>query len=174
MEWGQPGWNTELLRNLKKRFVQIQRYTWVNQFSEGKIFQFLSFSYSYGEVIGQIIAFHPTPPLLGVGDPLDWDILDPILAFIRIFSHLQLLIGESPSNPRMSVLDLEGFGKLGQEKGITTMVDSTFAPPSIQEPIKYGIDIVAHSAYVTILLFRKFKSVIMFPDFPDDIANSVV
>ena len=59
---------------------------------------------------------------------------------------LQMLIGETPSNPRISILDLEEFGKLGQEKGIVTMVDSTYASPYLQQPIKLGVDIVVHSA----------------------------
>ncbi len=55
-------------------------------------------------------------------------------------------LGETPSNPKMSILDLEAFGKLSQETGLITMVDSTFASPALQQPIKYGVDIVAHSA----------------------------
>ena len=45
----------------------------------------------------------------------------------------------------MSILDLEAFGKLGSKRGLLTMVDSTFAGPYIQQPIKYGIDVVIHS-----------------------------
>ncbi len=63
-----------------------------------------------------------------------------------ILFWIQMLIGETPSNPRISVLDVEALGKLGQETGITTLVDSTYASPYLLQPIKYGVDIVAHSA----------------------------
>ena len=60
--------------------------------------------------------------------------------------EFQMLIGETPCNPRISILDLEEFGKLGQEKGIITMVDSTYGTPYLQQPCKLGVDIVVHSA----------------------------
>lgn len=57
-----------------------------------------------------------------------------------------MIYGETPCNPSIDILNLEEFGKLGQShKGILTAVDSTFASPSLQQPIKYGIDIVVHS-----------------------------
>ena len=61
-----------------------------------------------------------------------------------------MLIGETPCNPRMTILDLEELGKLGQEKGIVTMVDSTFGTPYLQQPCRLGVDIVVHSAWVLI------------------------
>ena len=52
-------------------------------------------------------------------------------------------------NPTMSVLDVEGLGKLGKSlPGVITVVDATFASPYLVQPIKYGVDIVAHSWYV--------------------------
>lgn len=45
----------------------------------------------------------------------------------------------------MTLTDLEEFGKLGKSLGIITMVDSTFASPFNQKPIKHGLDIVIHS-----------------------------
>lgn len=61
--------------------------------------------------------------------------------------NTRLLIGETPCNPLISVLDVEAFGKLGQEHpGIYTLVDTTYATPYLLQPIKYGVDMVAHSA----------------------------
>ena len=60
--------------------------------------------------------------------------------------YLKMLIGETPCNPKISILDLEEFGKLGQEKGIITMVDSTYGSPYLQQPCKLGVDISVHSA----------------------------
>jgi len=67
-------------------------------------------------------------------------------AFRRaITDKTKMLYGETPANPNMSLLDLEEFGKLGKEKNILTVVDSTFASPYNQTPLTYGIDIVIHS-----------------------------
>jgi len=63
--------------------------------------------------------------------------------------NTKVLYGETPSNPILSITDLEQFGKLGESlrsTGLVTMVDSTFASPYLQKPIKYGIDLVIHSA----------------------------
>ncbi|KAL5021971.1 hypothetical protein ScPMuIL_001126 [Solemya velum] len=60
--------------------------------------------------------------------------------------NTKVLYGETPCNPDMTILDLEEFGKLGRSlEYVVTMVDSTFASPALQNPIKHGIDIVFHS-----------------------------
>ena len=57
-----------------------------------------------------------------------------------------MLYGESPTNPTMSILDVEAFVTLGKSlPGVITMIDATFAGPYLLQPIKYGIDIVIHS-----------------------------
>lgn len=54
-----------------------------------------------------------------------------------------LVIAESPSNPRLDLVDL---AELGAIKGPFTLLDSTFATPIGQQPLRYGIDLVLHSA----------------------------
>lgn len=54
-----------------------------------------------------------------------------------------LVIAESPSNPRLDLVDLD---ELGAITGPFTLVDSTFATPIGQQPIGHGVDIVLHSA----------------------------
>ncbi len=54
-----------------------------------------------------------------------------------------LVLAESPSNPRLELVDLE---ELGAIKGPLTMVDSTFATPLGQQPLAFGVDISLHSA----------------------------
>jgi cystathionine beta-lyase/cystathionine gamma-synthase len=54
-----------------------------------------------------------------------------------------LVIAESPSNPRLDVVDLDALGSI---VGPFTLVDSTFATPIGQQPIRHGVDIVLHSA----------------------------
>lgn len=54
-----------------------------------------------------------------------------------------LVIAESPSNPLLSLVDLD---ELGAITGPFTLVDSTFATPLAQNPLAHGVDIVLHSA----------------------------
>jgi cystathionine beta-lyase/cystathionine gamma-synthase len=46
----------------------------------------------------------------------------------------------------MRLTDLQAVAALGKDRGITTIVDNTFATPINQRPLEYGIDIVVHSA----------------------------
>ena len=57
----------------------------------------------------------------------------------------KLLFSESPTNPHLSVIDLERFAALGRKHGIETAVDATLATPYNIRPIGYGIDYVLHS-----------------------------
>lgn len=63
-----------------------------------------------------------------------------------IKENTKLIFIETPSNPNLDITDLGHIGKLGKEKGITTMVDNTFASPINQTPTDFGIDIILHSA----------------------------
>jgi cystathionine beta-lyase/cystathionine gamma-synthase len=54
-----------------------------------------------------------------------------------------LVLAESPSNPRLTVANLQ---ELGAIKGPFTVVDSTMATPLGQRPLDFGVDIVLHSA----------------------------
>ena len=54
-----------------------------------------------------------------------------------------LVLAETPSNPRLSVTNLE---ELGAINGPFTVVDSTLSTPLGQRPLDFGVDIVLHSA----------------------------
>ena len=54
-----------------------------------------------------------------------------------------LVIAESPSNPRLDLVDLDALGAI---TGPFTLVDSTFATPLGQQPVNHGVDLVLHSA----------------------------
>jgi cystathionine beta-lyase/cystathionine gamma-synthase len=54
-----------------------------------------------------------------------------------------LVLAETPSNPRLELVDLD---ELGAVTGPFTVVDSTFATPMGQQPIAHGVDLVLHSA----------------------------
>ena len=53
---------------------------------------------------------------------------------------------ESPTNPGVDILDLEAIGKIAKKHKLLFIVDNCFATPYLQKPIKYGADLVIHSA----------------------------
>lgn len=60
--------------------------------------------------------------------------------------NTRLLLSESPTNPYNRILDLERFAEIGKKHRVKTIVDATFATPYNQQPLRYGIDVVLHSA----------------------------
>ncbi len=52
---------------------------------------------------------------------------------------------ETPTNPLMNVIDIEGMANICRAKGIHLVVDNTFATPYLQQPLELGADIVVHS-----------------------------
>jgi O-acetylhomoserine (thiol)-lyase len=55
------------------------------------------------------------------------------------------VFGETISNPRGNVLDIEAVAKIAHERNIPLMIDNTFATPYLCRPIDHGADIVVHS-----------------------------
>lgn len=53
---------------------------------------------------------------------------------------------ETPSNPLLKVTDIAGIASVAKKEGLTTVCDSTFASPILQNPILLGADIVMHSS----------------------------
>ncbi|MFZ5831434.1 MAG: trans-sulfuration enzyme family protein [Planctomycetota bacterium] len=68
---------------------------------------------------------------------------DRLEATIR--PRTKLLLSESPTNPHLSVVDLERFVAIGRKHGVATAIDSTLATPLNQRPLEYGVDFVVHS-----------------------------
>ncbi|MEE8232065.1 MAG: PLP-dependent aspartate aminotransferase family protein [Thermoplasmata archaeon] len=62
-----------------------------------------------------------------------------------IRDNTRMLWAESPTNPLLKVVDLQALGELGREQDVLTVVDSTFASPYLQQPLKLGMDVVMHS-----------------------------
>jgi cystathionine gamma-synthase len=63
-----------------------------------------------------------------------------------INQNTKLLVSESPTNPHLSIVDLEKFAELGRRHGVETLIDATLATPYNLQPLDYGIDYVLHSA----------------------------
>ena len=60
--------------------------------------------------------------------------------------NTRMLISESPTNPHMSVVDLDRFAEIGRRTGVETLIDATLATPYNLQPIGAGVDYVLHSA----------------------------
>jgi cystathionine beta-lyase/cystathionine gamma-synthase len=54
-------------------------------------------------------------------------------------------LAESPTNPRLRILDLAARGA-GARGGARFVVDNTFATPYLQRPLRLGADAVVYSA----------------------------
>ncbi|KAI5808155.1 cystathionine gamma-lyase [Peziza echinospora] len=52
---------------------------------------------------------------------------------------------ESPSNPTLSLVDIQAVADVAHEYGVLVVVDNTFLSPYVQNPLKFGADIVVHS-----------------------------
>jgi methionine-gamma-lyase len=63
-----------------------------------------------------------------------------------IQDNTRVLYAETPANPTMNVTNLTQIAQIAKNAGCISVVDSTFASPVNQQPIKLGMDIVVHSA----------------------------
>lgn len=63
-----------------------------------------------------------------------------------ITPQTKLLISESPTNPHLSIVDLDRFAALGKRHGIQTLIDATLGTPYNLRPLASGVDYVLHSA----------------------------
>ncbi len=62
-----------------------------------------------------------------------------------VTDRTRVVVIESPTNPLLGVVDIAGVAEMARARGITTIIDNTFASPINQKPATMGIDIVVHS-----------------------------
>lgn len=74
---------------------------------------------------------------------LDLSSPENIIPYIN--ENTKLVWIETPTNPTMRIIDIEGVAKITKEHKILLTVDNTFASPYLQNPIDLGADIVMHS-----------------------------
>ena len=60
--------------------------------------------------------------------------------------NTKILYVETPTNPAVDILDLALIGKVAKKHNLIFIVDNCFATPYAQQPIKFGADLVIHSA----------------------------
>lgn len=53
---------------------------------------------------------------------------------------------ETPTNPAIELIDLEKVSTIAKKNNVLLIVDNCFATPYLQQPIKWGADVVIHSA----------------------------
>jgi O-acetylhomoserine (thiol)-lyase len=97
----------------------------------------------YGGTYNQL---HYTFPKLGVevdfvADPDD---LDAWRAAIK--PNTKAFYGETIGNPKGDIFDLEGVSAIAHDAGIPLVIDNTLASPYLAQPLRWGADIVTHSA----------------------------
>ncbi len=60
--------------------------------------------------------------------------------------NTRVLFCESPANPTLDLVDLEGVAAIARDAGALFMVDNVFATPILQRPLRHGADVVIYSA----------------------------
>lgn len=74
------------------------------------------------------------------------DMTDHAAVAAALKPNTKMLFAETPINPNLVVLDLAFLGQFCQQHKLISVVDNTFLTPLLQQPAKYGIDIIIHSA----------------------------
>jgi len=97
----------------------------------------------YGGTYNQL---HYTFPKVGVEVSFidDPDDLDAWRAAIR--PNTKALYGETIGNPKGDIFDFEGVAAVAHDVGVPLVIDNTLASPYLAQPLRWGADIVVHSA----------------------------
>ncbi|WP_272151973.1 trans-sulfuration enzyme family protein [Tenacibaculum aiptasiae] len=60
--------------------------------------------------------------------------------------NTKILYAETPTNPAVDIIDLELLGNIAKKHNLLLVIDNCFATPYLQNPIRFGADLVIHSA----------------------------
>ena len=74
------------------------------------------------------------------------DCTDPASIEKAIKENTRVVYIETPSNPSLTLIDIEAVAKITERQNIVLIVDNTFMTPYLQTPLSLGADIVVHSA----------------------------
>ncbi len=58
----------------------------------------------------------------------------------------KLVFFETPTNPTLSLVDIEAVVKIAKRVGSKTVIDNTLTSPASQTPVDFGVDIIVHAA----------------------------
>jgi O-acetylhomoserine (thiol)-lyase len=90
--------------------------------------------------------FHYTLPKLGIEVSFVEDPDDPQSWRQAVRPNTKAFFGETISNPKNDILDIETVAGIAHEAGVPLIVDNTVATPFLIQPLKWGADVVVHSA----------------------------
>ena len=60
--------------------------------------------------------------------------------------NTKMLFLETPSNPGLDVIDLAFAGQFCKRNSLVFNIDNCFATPYLQQPVRFGADLISHSA----------------------------
>lgn len=64
----------------------------------------------------------------------------------QVQENTKVIYIETPSNPLLTITDMEAVAKIAKRHELVSMIDNTFASPVNQNPIDFGFEVVIHSA----------------------------
>ncbi|MEY2687005.1 MAG: hypothetical protein RL375_1203 [Pseudomonadota bacterium] len=70
-------------------------------------------------------------------DPAEWQ--------AAMSPNTKLLFAETPNNPLTEVCDIAALAEIAHAGGALLLVDNCFCSPALQQPVKFGADLVMHS-----------------------------
>jgi cystathionine gamma-synthase len=73
------------------------------------------------------------------------DLADPAAVDGAWRDETKMVWVESPTNPRLQVVDIGAVASAARERAALTVVDNTLASPYLQQPLRLGADVVVHS-----------------------------
>jgi O-acetylhomoserine (thiol)-lyase len=89
--------------------------------------------------------FHYTLPKFGINvkfaDGADFDAIEA-----AINEKTRAIYTETVGNPKLDVIDIERLAEIAHRNGLPLVIDNTVPSPALCNPIKFGADIVVHSA----------------------------
>jgi O-acetylhomoserine (thiol)-lyase len=89
---------------------------------------------------------HYTLPKLGIETTFVTDPHDAQAWRDAVRPNTKLFYAETIPNPRSDILDIEEVASIAHDAGVPLVVDNTIATPYLLNPIKFGADVVVHSA----------------------------
>jgi len=89
---------------------------------------------------------HHTFPKIGINVSFVKDPDDPASWREAVTPRTKAFFGETISNPKQDILDIEAVAGVAHEAGVPLVVDNTVATPYLIRPLEWGADIVVHSA----------------------------
>jgi cystathionine gamma-lyase len=73
------------------------------------------------------------------------DLTSPEALRAALRPETRMVLAETPTNPRLRLVDLAVVADICRAHGIIAVADNTFATPWAQRPLEHGFDIVVHS-----------------------------